>query len=97
MLTTDLFFRAKLDGVVRAAGFSVVRGLPAAVAVVELGRPDALVRIPELVGAGARVLAFGSHVHADVLRRARELGAESVPNSRAEDSLRRVLADVAGA
>lgn len=93
--TTDLFFRAKLEGVARTAGGTVVREPPAEVAVVELGRGDALDRIADFVAAGVRVIAFGSHVRADELRRARELGAASVPNSRVEESLRDALAESA--
>lgn len=96
LLTTDLFFRAKLEAVVRAAGGTVVAGLPADVAVVELGRGDALDRVAEYGAGGVRVIAFGSHVHADVLRHARELGAASVPNSRVEASLRSALAESPG-
>lgn len=92
LLTSDLFFRAKLAGVARASGWTVVRGLPAEVAVVELGRDDALGRIAECTAAGVRVIAFGSHVRTEDLRRARELGAASVPNSRVEGALRDALA-----
>jgi hypothetical protein len=37
------------------------------------------------------VLAFGSHVHAELLRRARALGAEAVPNSQVEHRLAALL------
>jgi len=37
------------------------------------------------------VLAFTSHVHAELLRQARELGAEAVPNSAVEMRLRALL------
>ena len=96
LLTTDLFFRARLEGVVRAAGCTVVPGPPAEVAVVELARADALERVAEYGAAGARVIAFGSHTRADVLRRAGDLGAASVPNSRVEVMLRSVLAASSG-
>jgi hypothetical protein len=39
------------------------------------------------------VLAFGSHVNAGLLRRARELGAEAVPNSQVEVRLAELLGE----
>lgn len=92
LLTSDLFFQARLERVARDSGWTVVRGLPAEVAVVELGRADALERIAECAAGGIRVIAFGAHVRTEDLRRARELGAASVPNSRVEASLRLALA-----
>jgi hypothetical protein len=89
--TRDLVFRAKLEGVVRSAGGRVTRAPPAALAVVELSGPAAVERVRELVAAGVPVLAFGPHVEADLLRAAREAGAEAVPNSRVEVALRRRL------
>ncbi|KPK00928.1 MAG: hypothetical protein AMS20_14615 [Gemmatimonas sp. SG8_28] len=91
LLTADLFFRAKLDGIVRAAGARVVTSLPADLAVVELERPDAPARIGELVDAGVGVLSFGSHVRARALREARARGAVAVPNAEIEQALRRAL------
>jgi len=91
VFAADLFFRAKLEGVIRAAGWTPVRTAPAEVAVVDLGRPDAAVRVVELVAEGTRVLAFGSHVGADDLRRARDLGASAVPNSQVERALAAIL------
>jgi len=91
VLAADLFFRAKLEAVVRAAGWTPVRTAPAEVAVVELGRPGAPERVAELVAGGARVLAFGSHVGADDLRRARDSGARAVPNSQVERALAAIL------
>jgi hypothetical protein len=87
----DLFFRGKLEGLVRAAGREVVREAPAAVAVVELGSAAAVERVRELVAGGARVIAFGSHVDPQALRQAREAGAEAVPNSQVEATLRGLL------
>lgn len=91
VFAADLFFRAKLEGVIRAAGWTPVRSAPAEVAVVELGRTGAPERVAELVAHGTRVLAFGSHVGADELRRARDLGASAVPNSQVERALAAVL------
>jgi hypothetical protein len=87
LLTRDLFFRAKLEAVVRAAGLEPVRGEPARLAVVELNGPDALTRVAGLVSGGTPVIAFSSHVQADLLRGAREAGAEAVPNSKVEAAL----------
>lgn len=92
--TVDLFFRAKVDGLVRAAGAETTRALPADVAVVELSRPGAVARVRTLVESGVSVLAFGSHVAADALREARDAGARAVPNSQVERTLQQLLADL---
>lgn len=92
--TRDLFFRAKIDGLVRAAGCRTTRALPADVAVVELGSADAVARVRTLVESGVSVLAFGSHVAVDALREAREAGAQAVPNSQVERALQATLADL---
>jgi len=91
VFAADLFFRAKLEGIVRAAGWTPVRSAPAEVYVVELGGPGAPALVAQLAGAGGTVLAFGSHVRADDLRRARELGAIAVPNSQVEGALAGIL------
>lgn len=91
VLTTDLFFRAKLEGLVKQAGCYPVREGDAALAVVELGGPAALERVRELVAAGTTVVAFGSHVRAGDLRAARDVGAQAVPNSKVEDAVRAAL------
>ena len=87
----DLFFRGKLQEVVRAAGAQTTRDEPCDVAVVELGNPAAHARIRDLVQRGIPVLAFGSHVDAAALRAARDLGARAVPNSEIADALRALL------
>ena len=92
--TTNLFFRAKLDGLVRAAGCTATRTLPADLAVIELGRPNAVQRIQALVASDVPVLAFGSHVASEALRGAREAGATAVPNSKVEAALRTLLRDL---
>jgi hypothetical protein len=92
LVTRDLFFRAKLDAVVRAAGHEPVLRGSASLAVVELVGDAAVQRIRELVVGGCAVLAFGSHVHADLLRAASAAGADAVPNSQVEAALRRRLA-----
>lgn len=86
--TKDLFFKAKLRAVATACGADVSSESGAGdVAVVELGQPSALDRIRELSGRGVRVLAFGPHGEAALLRQAREAGAEAVPNSQVESRL----------
>jgi hypothetical protein len=91
IVARDLFFRAKLEAVVRAAGAEPVPRGGAALAVVELSGEGSVDRVRELVRAGVAVLAFGSHVHVGLLRAAREAGAEAVPNSQVEEALRRRL------
>ncbi len=92
VLARDLFFRAKLEAVVRAAGHELGPPGTASLAVVELSGAESVERIRELVRSGCAVLAFGSHVHAEWLRAARDAGAQAVPNSQVEDVLRRRLA-----
>ncbi|HYU27426.1 MAG TPA: hypothetical protein VEK83_00190 [Gemmatimonadales bacterium] len=87
----DLFFRAKLQEVVRKAGAEPTRDEPIDVAVVELGNANGAARIRELVQRGITVLAFGSHVDAAALRAARDLGARAVPNSEIENALRALV------
>ncbi len=91
ILARDLFFRAKLEAVARAAGFEPRRDGVAQLAVVELADPSSVERVRELVRSGIAVLAFGSHVRVELLRAAREAGADAVPNSQVEDALRRCL------
>jgi hypothetical protein len=92
LLTQDLVFRGKLGGVVESAGGSVTRdGAACELAVVELEARNWEASIREAHGRGIPVLAFGSHVNADLLRRARELGAEAVPNSRVESRVAELL------
>lgn len=89
--TRDLFFRAKLEELVRASGADSTREAPYDVAVVELGRPDVADHIRDLVARGTSVIAFGAHVDAGALRAARALGARAVPNSEVESVLRALL------
>lgn len=92
LLTRDLMFRGKLGGVVSAAGGEVTRDSAACdLAVIELDARGWEEAIRDAGGRGVRVLAFGSHVNAALLRRARELGAEAVPNSRVEARLAELL------
>jgi hypothetical protein len=92
LLTRDLMFRGKLGGVVSAAGGEVTRDSAACdLAVIELDARGWEEAIRDAGVRGVRVLAFGSHVNAALLRRARELGAEAVPNSRVEARLAELL------
>ena len=86
----DLFFRGKIQEIVRTAGSEPVREEPADVAVIELGKAT-VERIRDLTQRGVPVLAFGSHVDAGGLRAAREAGARAVPNSEIANSLRALL------
>lgn len=93
LLTRDLLFRGKLGGVVAEAGGEVTRdGTACDLAVIELGGRGWETEIRAARERGIPVLAFGAHVNADLLRRARELGAEAVPNSRVEDRMAQLLA-----
>ena len=92
LATRDLLFRSKLGAVVAAAGAELSRDEAACdLAVLELGGPGAADRIGELVRRGTPVLAYGSHVHVELLRAAREAGATAVPNSQVEQRLRDLL------
>ena len=92
LVTRDLLFRSKLGGVVAAAGADLSRDEAACdLAVLDLGGPGAAQRIADLVQRGIPVLAYGSHVNAELLRAAREAGATAVPNSQVEASLRDLL------
>lgn len=92
LVTDDLFFRAKLASVVERYGGRTVRKGAASLAVVEVTGPATVARVRGLVAQGTRVLAFGSHVNATVLREARAAGADAVPNSRVEAALADLLA-----
>lgn len=93
LLTRDLVFRSKLGGLVAGAGGEVARDAAACeLAVIELESRGWEARIREARGRGIPVLAFGSHVDAGLLRSARELGAEAVPNSQVEGRLAQLLA-----
>lgn len=90
VVTRDLVFRSKVQGVLRELGWRTTPGV-AQRAVIELGDAAALERVRTLCASGVMVIAFGPHVDAERLRAAREAGAIAVPNSRLEDTLREVL------
>lgn len=93
VVARDLLFRAKLRAVIAAAGAE-----PAAdeagcdLAIVEIEAPQWEARVRGLAARGIPVLAFGSHVHAELLRLARDAGARAVPNSQVEEALAAMLA-----
>ena len=92
LLTRELLFRSKLEGVVTAGGAEPTRDAAASeLGVIEIEATGWEERILEFSGRGVPVLAFGSHVHAELLRRARALGAEAVPNSQVEHRLATLL------
>jgi hypothetical protein len=87
--TKDLIFRSKVRSIIAAAGDHATTDPTACdLAVIEL---DAIEAIRPFIERGTPVLAFASHVQADLLRQARELGAEAVPNSAVEMRLRVLL------
>lgn len=91
LVADGLFFRSKLASVVERHGGRPVRTGPASLAVVEVSGTERINLVRGLVADGARVLAFGSHVDAAVLRDARAAGADAVPNSRVEAALTDLL------
>ena len=92
LLTRDLLFRSKLDGVVAAVGGEVTRDPSSCeLAVIEIAAEGWEERLGALRDRGVPVLAFGSHVRADWLRQARALGADAVPNSQVERRLTELL------
>ncbi len=93
LLTRDLLFRSKLAGIATGAGWKVTRDATTCErAVVELGATGWEDRLRELIGRGVPTVAFGPHVDAELLRRARTMGATVMPNSQVEERLRAMLA-----
>jgi len=92
LVGVDLLFKAKLRAVVTARGGTLVNDpADADLAVLAIEAPDALARIHALRVRGVPVLAFGSHVRADLLRAGRDAGATAVPNSEVEARLAALL------
>ena len=90
--TRDLLFRSKLARVVAAAGAELTRDETACdLAVLEIEPAGSTDRITTLVARGTPVLAYGSHVRADLLHAARAAGATAVPNSQVEAKLSELL------
>ncbi len=95
--TRDLLFRSKLARVVAATGAELTRDEVACdLAVLEIEPAGSMDRIAALVARGTPVLAYGSHVQADLLRAARDAGAAAVPNSQVEERLRELLGTADG-
>ena len=69
----DARFVASPEALVGLAGIDVV--------VVDLRQSKVTPMLPQLAGAGVRVVAYGSHVDREVLRAAEEAGAEVHPRS----------------
>jgi hypothetical protein len=92
LLTADLLFRSKLGAVVAAAGGEVTRDEAGCdLAVIDVADATRAGRVGEFVGQGIPVLAYGSHVHPELLRAARDAGARAVPNSAVATALRDLL------
>jgi hypothetical protein len=91
LLARDLFFRARLEAAIRAAGRTPVSQGAAGLAVVELADAASVERVRALVAGGTAVVAFGAHVRGELLRAARAAGAEAVANAGIEAWLRRRL------
>ena len=92
LATRELLFRSKLGATVAAAGGEVVKDASGCdLAVLDVEIPGAVDRIRGLVASGTPVLAYGSHVLAELLRSAREAGATAVPNSDVERRLRELV------
>ena len=92
IVARDLLFRSKLRSIVVAAGAEVAAADEHCdLAVVEIDAPQWEARVQGFVARGVPVLAFGSHVHADLLRLARDAGAQAVPNSQVADALTQLL------
>lgn len=90
--TKDLIFRSKVRSIIASTSDHVTTD-PAAcdLAVIELDPATGVDALRPFLGRGTPVLAFASHVQAELLRQARELGAEAVPNSQVEARLRALL------
>jgi hypothetical protein len=92
LATKDLLFRSKLGAAVAARGGELVKeSARCDLAVVDVEIPGAVDRIRGFVTGGTPVLAYGSHVLADLLRAARDAGAIAVPNSEVERRLLTLL------
>ena len=90
--TKDLIFRSKVRSIVTSAGDHVTTDPGSCdLAVIELDAATGVDPLRLFVERGTAVLAFASHIQADLLRQARELGAEAVPNSAVEQRLRALL------
>jgi hypothetical protein len=88
----DLMDRSRLGGIeiTFVPSPAALASMAADVVVIDLGRPGALEVLPSLSG---RVIAFGSHVDADLLEAARAAGCDEVlPRSKFFARARELLA-----
>ena len=108
IVVVDLMFQSRIRAAADALGFDarITDTAEAAISVVE-ARPDAVIIDLHAAGinapatiraakdAGARVLAFGRHTEPQILRSAREAGADAVvARSQLVDELPRLLQDL---
>lgn len=92
VVARDMVFRSKLRGVIASAGAELASDEAGCdLAVVEIEAANWDTRVRKLTARGIPVLAFGSHVRADLLQTARNAGARAVPNSQVESALREML------
>jgi DNA-binding NarL/FixJ family response regulator len=90
----DLMDRSRLAGIdiTFVASPAALASTEADVVVVDLGRPGALEALPSITSG--RVIAFGSHVDADLLAAARAAGCDDVlPRSKFFTRARDLLAE----
>jgi hypothetical protein len=83
----DLMDRSKVSGAAPGVEFvgtaaallgRATEAAPPLTIVVDLSRPGVLDALAALAATDARVIGFGSHVDAELLRRAREVGCQTV-------------------
>lgn len=92
LFSRNLLLLERVRGIVGAGGPSIRllgEARPGDLVLVDLTAADALDAIARVRTIGAEVVAFGPHKQADLLRRAREAGAERVV---ANSALRAALA-----
>lgn len=90
-----LEFRSARD---QSALLRMLDEAPARCLILDLANPglqlvELMERIKQLGASAPRVVAYGSHIHADVLHSAREAGCDSVlPRSKFVEDLEKILA-----
>ncbi len=92
----DLFFRAKIEAMLTAAGHQLAAaGEPADVVIADVNRCDPAAVVA--AAGGVPVLGFGRHTDAALLRSARAAGfAKVVPRSVLSGRLGDLIADLVG-
>src|SRR2546422_2397990 len=91
LLSVLLFFFFQAEDGIRDVAVTGVQTCALPISVLEIEQAGLTHRIATLAARGTPVLAYGSHVRADLLRAAREAGATAVPNSQVEERLRELL------